>query len=221
VFGKGARLSTPNSSIPYSLWVFVATLPWQFFTDGLSASAGSLISNTNMVSKVYFPRLILPSSRVFVSFIDFGVSFLLLLVLMLGYHFTHYHFVPDWRMVLIPGFLLLAFLAALSLGFLFAALNVKFRDFTYIVPFIVTFGLYVSPVGLSTDAFTHGRFWLRVLFSLNPMVGVIDGFRFCAFGNAAPLFWPGQFASLGAIAVLMTVSLRYFRKAEVGFADYI
>jgi lipopolysaccharide transport system permease protein len=221
VFGRGAHLRTPSPSIPYSLWVFVGTLPWQFFSDGLTASSGSLISNSNMVSKVYFPRLILPASRVFVSFIDFAVAFGILLALMVGYHFTPYHFIPSWRLIFVPVFLGLTFLTANALGFWFAALNVRYRDFMYIVPFIVTFGLYVSPVGLSSDEFTHGNHLLRVLFSINPMVGVIDGFRWCAFGNSAPLFWRGQAASLLSMLFFLTTGVQYFRRAEAAFADFI
>lgn len=221
VFSRGAHLETPDPSIPYALWVFVATLPWQFFADALTAGSNSLVANANMVSKTYFPRLILPVARMIVSFLDFGVAFASLLLLVVFYRFDAHHFSPDWRIVLLPVWLLLAFAASVGLGSLFAALNVKYRDFTYLVPFVVTFGLYVSPVGLSTAEMTRGNPTFRLLYSLNPMVGVIDGFRWCFFGGRAGIYWPGQLASLAAVLALLAIGISHFRASEREFADVI
>jgi len=221
VFSRGARLQTGDPSIPYTLWVFVAMLPWQFFADGLTASSNSLVSNTNMITKIYFPRVIMPISRVIVSFIDFSITACLLVMMMIFYHFWRYHFTPSWHLVFTPFYLLLAFASVIGVGMWFASLNVKYRDFGYIVPFIVQFGLYVSPVGFSSGDITHNRVGLRALYSLNPMVGVIDGFRWCVFGDSAPLFWPGQMISLSMILLLLFLGVHHFRKFERSFADVI
>lgn len=221
VFSRAAGLKTGDPTIPYSLWVFVAMLPWQFFADGLAASSNSLVGNSNMVTKVYFPRVILPISRVMVSFVDFAVTAGLLAMMMVFYHFYKFHFTPSWQIVFIPIFLLLTFASAIGVGMWFASLNVKYRDFVYIVPFVVQFGLYVSPVGISSADMTHGKPMLRAIYSLNPIVGVIDGFRWCVFGDRAPLFWPGQLISLGVIALLLFLGVRHFRKFERSFADLI
>jgi lipopolysaccharide transport system permease protein len=221
VFARGAHLTTGDPNIPYSLWVFVAMLPWQFFADGLTASSNSLVTNSNMITKIYFPRVILPVSRVVVSFIDFSIAGFLMVLTMIVYHFSHFHFTPDWRVVFIPFYLLMAFGSVIGVGLWFASLNVKYRDFTYIVPFIVQFGLYVSPVGYSSDVVTHNNPTYRSIYSLNPMVGVIDGFRWCVFGNSAPLFWSGQLTSLSVIVLLLVLGVRHFRKFERGFADII
>lgn len=221
VFSHGARLDTPDASIPYALWVFVATLPWQFFADALTAGSNSLVSNSSMLSKTYFPRIILPVARMLVSFLDFGIAFLSLLLLTLYFRLDAHHFTPSWQAVLLPAWLLLAFGASVGLGCLFGALNVRYRDFTYLVPFIVTFGIYVSPVGLSTADMTHGSETLRLLFSLNPMVGVLDGFRWCFFGARAGIYWPGQLVSFLVVLGLLALGIGYFRAAEREFADII
>jgi lipopolysaccharide transport system permease protein len=221
IFSRGAHLKTGDPSIPYSLWVFVATLPWQFFADGLTASSNSLVTNTNMITKIYFPRVILPVSRVFVSFVDFSITALVLVIMIVVYHFSRYHFMPNWRTIFIPFFLLMAFGSVMGIGLWFASLNVKYRDFMYVVPFIVTFGLYVSPVGISSADVTGNNPTLRSIYSLNPMVGVIDGFRWCVFGESAPLFWPGFFVSMSVILLLLLGGARYFRKVERSFADII
>jgi lipopolysaccharide transport system permease protein len=221
VFSRGAQLKTPDPSIPYALWVFVATLPWQFFADALTAGSNSLVNNPNMISKTYFPRVILPVARMLVSLLDFGVAFVSLMLLVLYFHLDAHQFTPGWQVVFLPLWLLLAFLVSIGLGCLFAALNVKYRDFTYIVPFIVAFGIYISPVGLSTTDMTRGHTIGRLLYSVNPMVGVIDGFRWCFFGARAPIWWPGQLASIGVALVLLAVGIRYFRTLEREFADII
>jgi len=211
IFGKLAKF--PSGDAPYAILVYAAMLPWQFFSNSLSESSNSLISNSNMISKVYFPRLIIPASAVIVSLVDFLISFVILAVLMVWYQF-----VPDWRIFTLPLFLLFALLASLGSSLWLAALNVKYRDFRYIVPFIVQFGLYVSPVGFSSSVVPEK--W-RLLYSLNPMVGVIDGFRWAILGGDAAIYWPGFLLSLSLTLVILYGGIRYFRKTERIFADII
>jgi lipopolysaccharide transport system permease protein len=211
VFGKLAKL--PSEGVPYPILVFAAMLPWQFFANSLSESSSSLISNANMISKVYFPRLVLPVSAVVVSFVDFLISFVILIGLMIWYHF-----VPTWKVVFLPPLLALAIVASLGPGFLIAALNVKYRDFRYVVPFVVQFGLYISPVGFSTSVVPEK--W-RLLYSLNPMVGVIDGFRWAILGQESRIYVPGFLLSMGLVVALFVLGLWYFRRTEREFADVI
>jgi lipopolysaccharide transport system permease protein len=211
VFGKLANL--PSYGAPYPILVFSAMLPWQFFSNALSECSNSLLSNANMISKVYFPRLIVPISAVIVSFVDFLISGMILLGLM-----AWYNFVPDWRILMLPLFILIAFMAAIGGGLWLAALNVEYRDFRYIVPFIVQFGLYISPVGFSSSIVPEQ--W-RLLYSLNPMVSVIDGFRWAIIGGEATLYWPGFTLSLGLVILLFASGIWYFRKMERTFADVI
>ena len=211
VFGKIAKL--PSGGVPYPILVFSAMLPWQFFSNALSECSSSLISNSGLISKIYFPRLIVPTSSIIVSFIDFLISGIILLGLM-----AWYSYVPDWRVLTLPLFILFAFAAAMGSGLWLAALNVEYRDFRYVVPFIVQFGLYVSPVGFSSDVVPEQ--W-RFLYSLNPMVGVIDGFRWAILGGDASLYWPGFILSLGLVTVILLGGIRYFRKMENTFADVI
>ncbi|WP_431212359.1 ABC transporter permease [Puia sp. P3] len=185
---------------------------WQFFSNALSEASGSLIGNANLITKVYFPRLIVPASSVIVSLVDFGISFLLMLVL-----FIWFRFVPSWHMIFLPIFTLTAFLASLGTGLYVTALNVKYRDFRYIIPFIVQFGLYVSPVGFSSSRVPEQ--W-RLLYSLNPMVGVIDGFRWCILGEEK-IYVPGFILSNLVIVLFCFIGVRYFRKTEKTFADNI
>ncbi|MCL1470562.1 ABC transporter permease [Argonema antarcticum] len=211
VFGKLAKL--PSEGVPYPILVFAAMLPWQFFANALSECSNSLIGNANLISKVYFPRLIVPGSAVIVSFVDFLVSGIILLALM-----AWYNFVPDWRIITLPLFILIAFGAAMGAGLWLAALNVKYRDFRYIVPFIVQFGLYISPVGFSSSIVPEQ--W-RMIYSLNPMVGVIDGFRWAILGGKVELDWPKFILSLALVALLFASGVWYFRKTERTFADVI
>jgi lipopolysaccharide transport system permease protein len=176
VFGKLAKLDTAGGP-PYPILVFSAMLPWQFFSSALSECSNSLIGNANLISKVYFPRLVVPASAVIVSFVDFMISGMILLALM-----AWYNFVPSWRILTLPLFIAIAFAASMGAGLWLAALNVKYRDFRYVVPFMVQFGLYISPVGFSSSIVPEK--W-RLLYSLNPMVGVIDGFRWAILGGAA------------------------------------
>jgi lipopolysaccharide transport system permease protein len=211
VFGNLAKL--PSGGVPYPILVFAAMLPWQFFANALSECSNSLLTNANMISKVYFPRLIVPTSAVIVSFVDFMISAMILLALMVWYDF-----VPDWRILTLPLFTLIAFAAAMGAGLWLSALNVQYRDFRYIVPFIVQLGLYISPVGFSSSVVPEQ--W-RLLYALNPMVGVIDGFRWAILGGEATLYWPGFTVSLGLVALLLVSGLWYFRKMERTFADVI
>lgn len=212
VFGKIAKL--PDGGIPYPILVFSAMLPWQFFANALTESSGSLVANANLVSKIYFPRMILPASSVIVALVDFAISFAILLALVVFYQFP-----ISWNFLALPGFVVLAFLAALGPGLLITALNVKYRDFRYVVPFIVQMGLYISPVGFRSDVIPEQ--W-RLLYSLNPMVGVIDGFRWSIAGPAAArLHLPGFWLSLAIVAVFLFLGIFYFRRTERQFADVI
>jgi lipopolysaccharide transport system permease protein len=211
VFSKLVKLS--SEGVPYPILVFAALLPWQFFSNAFSEAGNSLISNANMISKVYFPRLVVPTSAVIVSFVDFLISGIILIGLMLWYGFA-----PDWRIITLPLFTMIAFAAAMGAGLWTAALNVKYRDFRYIIPFVVQFGLYVSPVGFSSAIVPEQ--W-RLLYSLNPMVGVIDGFRWAILGGNTQLYWPGFLLSLTLVLVILVTGIVYFRKTEKTFADVI
>jgi lipopolysaccharide transport system permease protein len=211
VFGGIAKL--PSQGAPYPILVFAALLPWQFFSNALSECSNSLISNANLISKVYFPRLIVPTSAVIVSFVDFMLSGVILIGLM-----AWYNFVPTWRILTLPGFIGIAFAASIGAGLWLAALNVEYRDFRYIVPFIVQFGFFVSPVGYSTSNVPEQ--W-RLVYSLNPMVGVIDGFRWAIIGGDAAIYLPGFLLSTGLVGLMLVSGVWYFRKMEKRFADVI
>ena len=211
VFSKLAKL--PSEGVPYPILVFAALLPWQFFASAFSGAGDSLISNAGMISKVYFPRLVIPASAVIVSFVDFLISGIILVGLMIWYGFA-----PNLRMLTLPLFIFVAFAAAMGAGLWIAALNVKYRDFRIVVPFIVQFGLYVSPVGFSSSIVPEQ--W-RLLYSINPMVGVIDGFRWAILGGNTQLYWPGFLLSLALVLMILFTGIIYFRKTEKTFADVI
>ncbi|MEA5467325.1 ABC transporter permease [Spirulina sp. 06S082] len=211
VFGKLAKF--PSEGTPYPILVFAAMLPWQFFASSLSNSSNSLVGNANLISKVYFPRLIVPASAVVVSCVDFVLSGSILLGLM-----AWYNFVPSWRIIFLPGFIAIAAIASMGVGLWLAALNVRYRDFRFVVPFIVQLGLYISPVGFSSNIVPDR--W-RLLYSLNPMVGVIDGFRWAILGDKFHLYLPGFILSLLLLVLLGISSIIYFRKTERTFADVI
>ncbi len=213
IYSKVAGLT---STIPYAILVFAALLPWQFFATALAEASNSLIGNANLISKVYFPRLVVPAGAVITSLVDFLISFLILLVLM-----AWYRFLPGWQFVTLPLWTAWAFLAALGPGLYITALNVKYRDFRYVIPFIVQFGLYVSPVGFSSAVLTERLHVSRMLYSLNPIVGVIDGFRWAIGGNSEPLYWPGLAVSAAMTVFFLWLGVWYFRKMERTFADVI
>ena len=212
IFGHIAKLPSDGNT-PYALMVLAGILPWTFFSSGLSEASNSLINNTSLISKVYFPRLIVPIATIVVAFVDFLISFCILLLLM-GW----YRFFPDWRIFLLPIFTLLAFLASVGPAVWITSLNVKYRDFRFVIPFIVQFGLYVSPVGFSSNVVPSQ--W-RLLYSLDPLVGVIDGFRWCILRGQAELYLPGLLSSVIVIAFFLWFGVRQFRKTEKGFADLI
>jgi lipopolysaccharide transport system permease protein len=211
VFGKIAKL--PSDGIPYPVLIFAALLPWQFFSNTLTESGNSLVANANMISKIYFPRIIIPSTSMVVGMIDFMISFAIMLALM-----AWYGFYPNWKIVVLPLLLGLAALTSLGAGYWISALNVKFRDFKYILPFVVQFGLYVSPVGFSSNVVPEK--W-RLIYSINPMVGVIDGFRWAILGKDVDLYLPGFALSICLTLLLFFSGARFFYKTEREFADII
>jgi lipopolysaccharide transport system permease protein len=214
IFGQMAGLDEKKGP-PYPIVVLAGLLVWQFFSSALNEASSSLVNNTNLITKIYFPRLIIPASAIIVSLVDFAISFGLLLIL-----FLYYQYVPPIQILLIPVFVIMTFLAAFGTGLYLTALNVKYRDFRHVIPFIIQFGLYVTPVGYSSEVITQkysekARFW----YSLNPIVGIIDGFRWCITG--APFYWPGFLLSLVIILLLLWLGVTYFRKTEKAFADNI
>ena len=211
IFGRVAKLPTEGSA-PYAIMVYAAMLPWQFFANSLSEASNSLIGNTNLITKIYFPRMIIPASSVIVSLVDFAISFGLMIILLFWFRFL-----PPWQIILLPIFIVLGFFASFGISLYITALNVKFRDFRYIIPFIVQFGLYLSPVGFSSSVVPEK--W-RLLYSVNPMVGVIDGFRWCIIGENK-MYWPGFGVSLAVIIFFCFLGVYYFRKTEKSFADNI
>lgn len=211
IFGAIAKL--PTGGAPYPILVFAALLPWQLFAGSMTACGNSLVNNANLLSKVYFPRLIVPASAIVVSFVDFLVSGIILLGLMIWYEQ-----VPTWRVLALPVFILIAGATALGAGLWLAALTVKYRDFRYVVPFIVQLGLFVSPIGFSSDLVPEE--W-RLLYSLNPLVGVIDGFRWAILGGDTHLNLLGFSLSLAIVLTLLTSGIWYFRRMERTFADVI
>ena len=211
VFGRIAKM--PSHGIPYPILVFAAMLPWQFFANSLSEASQSLVANTNLISKVYFPRLIIPAGAVITSLVDLLIS-----AALLGFLMAWFRFLPDWRLLTLPLFTLMAFLAALGPGLLVTALTVKFRDFRYVMPFIVQFGLFISPVGFTSDVIPGN--W-RLLYSLNPIVGVIDGFRWAICRGGSGIYLPGFALSMVIVTLFLFLGIWYFRRTEKTFADVI
>jgi lipopolysaccharide transport system permease protein len=212
-----------NSSVPEGvprlLLVSAAALPWQFFSSSFSEASNSLVVNSNLLTKIYFPRLIVPASTVIVCLIDFFISFIVLAGIMIWYRF-----VPDIKILLLPLFLLLALIISMGSGLYIAALNVKYRDFRYVIPFIVQFGLYLSPVAFSSqDIYSNANLpqSVKFIYSLNPMVGVIDGFRWSLLGGNISIYLPGFLLSIGISLLILILGIRYFRKTEKLFADII
>jgi len=212
IFGRVAKLPSDGTA-PYALLVFAGMLPWTFFSSGLGDASNSLIGNANLISKVYFPRLIVPTSTLVVAFADLLIAFAILAALM-GW----YRFAPSWQILVLPVFIMFAFLASVGPALWVAALNVKYRDFRVVVPFMVQLGLYVSPVGFSSNVVP--AHW-RLVYSLNPMVGVIDGFRWCILGGQSHLYLPGLIASLAVTLFFLWFGIHRFRRTEKSFADMI
>jgi lipopolysaccharide transport system permease protein len=210
IFNKVAKLQSPGAA-PYALMVFAGMLPWQFFANALSESSNSLIGNTNLITKVYFPRMIIPAGSIITGLVDLGIS----LIILIGM-FIFYHFMPPVKILLLPVFILFAFVASFGLGLYITAVNVKYRDFRYIIPFIVQFGLYITPVGFSSSIVPEK--W-RLLFYINPMAGVIDGFRWCILGE--PFYLRGFLISLFVSMAFLWIGVFYFRRTEKSFADNI
>lgn len=211
IFAGIAQL--PSEGAPYPILVFSAMLPWQFFSSALTDCSNSLIVDSNLISKVYFPRLLVPIGSVVVNFVDLMISGVILLGLM-----AYYSFIPDWHILTIPLFTALAVAVTIGGGLWFAALNVEYRDFRYIVPFIVQLGFFVSPVGFSSDRIPEQ--W-RLLYSLNPLVGIIDGFRWAIIGDSYSLYWPGVMLAVVVIGFLLWSGITHFRMTEKKFADII
>lgn len=212
VFGKIAMLPSDGAA-PYPILVFAGMLPWTFFASALTEASSSLVSNANLIGKIYFPRMIVPAASVVVAFVDFLISFSVLVALMLWYQFA-----PGWRILLLPGFVAVALAVSLGPGLWIATLNVKYRDFRYVIPFLVQFGLLISPVGFSSNVIPDE--W-RLLYSLNPLVGVIDGFRWCLLGDASRLYGPGFAVSLTVTVFFLWFGVRRFRKTEMAIADLL
>jgi lipopolysaccharide transport system permease protein len=210
VFGRIAGL--PSGDLPYAVMVCAAILPWQLLSNALSEASNSMLANSNLITKVYFPRLIIPASSIMSSVVDFLVASTLLVALM-----SYYGIVPSLRVLALPLFVLMAIATALGYGALFTALTVRYRDFRYVIPFVVSLGLYVSPVGFSSEIIPAQ--W-RPLYSVNPSVAIIDGFRWSLLDNAQ-MYWPGFFISLGSIVAGCAIGIHYFRRTERSFADVI
>ncbi|HEX6171541.1 MAG TPA: ABC transporter permease [Chitinophagaceae bacterium] len=216
VFGNIAKFDPPEG-IKYAVLVFAGLLPWQFFASGLTEASNSLIGNERLISKVYFPRMIIPAASVITSLVDFFISLALMFLLLLWYGI-----VPSINLFFLPLFIIMAFFASFGVGLWLTALNVKYRDFKHVVPFLVQLGLYVSPVGFLSEVASKiipEKF--RLLYYLNPMAGVIDGFRWCFFGDKTPIYWSGMFVSLAVIIIFLLIGIRTFRKMEKSFADLI
>lgn len=212
IFSRLAKLPSEGSA-PYPLMVMAGMLPWMFFSTSLSDASNSLIGSAGLIGKIYFPRLIIPTATIVVAFVDFLISFAILCVMMVWYQFL-----PTWQILLLPFFVLLAFLASLGPGLWVTSLNVKYRDFRYVMPFALQLGLYISPVGFSSSV-VPGK-W-RLLYSLNPVVGVIDGFRWCILGRASRIYWTGLGISVVVIVSFLLLGIRQFRQMEKTFADLI
>ncbi|MFT3932726.1 MAG: ABC transporter permease [Chitinophagaceae bacterium] len=212
IFNKVAGMKDSGAA-PYALMVYAGMMPWTFFSTALSEASNSLIGNANLITKVYFPRLIIPTATIITSFVDFLISFVLMFVL-----YFWFHYFPDWHILVLPLFLLFAFMASMGIGLYITALNVKYRDFRYIVPFIVQFGLYISPVGFSSNRIPEK--W-RILYAINPIVGVIDGFRWCLLRGEQSINANTMLVSATSAFIMLWMGIRQFRKMEKSFADLI
>ena len=211
VFGRIAHL--PDNGVPYAIMVCCAILPWQFFSNSLTDASNSLVNNSEILTKVYFPRMIFPISAISISLVDFAISFGILCLLML-----FYGFVPSYTIIILPFFLIIAFITSLGAGFFISSLNVRFRDFKFIIPFLLQLGLFISPVGFSSSVVPER--W-KLIYYLNPMAGVIDGFRWAVIGGGAKLYLPGIGMSLAISILILCFGIIFFRKVEKDFVDII
>lgn len=211
IFGKLAKL--PSDGVPYPILVYAAMLPWQLYATSLSDASNSLLGSANMISKIYFPRIIIPSSAIIVNLFDFAISFTILFLMM-----VYYNFWPTWKILLIPFLIVLTIINTLGSGLWFSSLNVKYRDVKYIVPFIIQLGLYISPVGFSSSVIPEK--W-QLLYSINPMVCVIDGFRWAILGESFHFNPAGFSISMLVLFMIFFSGIWYFRKTERTFADII
>jgi len=210
VFNRIAKLQNPSAA-PYILMVSAGMLPWQFFASALGETSNSVIGNAGLISKVYFPRLIIPLSSIVTSLVDFMVAFVIIIAMMIWFQFA-----PGWQIILLPFFIMLLIASALGVGLFLTALNVKYRDFRHLIPFVIQVGLYVTPVAFSSKSIpAHWRIW----YSINPMAGIVDGFRWCLLDDT--LYWPGLIISIVITLFLLVAGLRYFRKMEKNFVDDI
>lgn len=212
VFGRLARLPTEGHA-PYALMVLAGMLPWYLFSSALAGAADSMVGNAHLIAKIYFPRMIIPAAAIVTAMIDFLISLGILIAVIIWYGFA-----PGWQIVFLPMFVVVAVLASFGLGLWITSLNVKYRDFRFMVPFLLQLGLYISPVGFSSRIVPEE--W-RLLYSLNPMVGVIDGFRWCILGGETALRASDMLASLGVVTLFLWVGIRHFRNAERTFADLV
>ncbi|MEO8196928.1 MAG: ABC transporter permease [Thermoanaerobaculia bacterium] len=212
VFGRLAKLPTDGNA-PYALLVFAGMLPWTLFSSALTGAADSMLASSQLVGKVYFPRMIIPVATVVTALIDFVISLSILAAVMAWYRFA-----PGWQILLLPAFVILALVASIGPGLWISALNMKYRDFRYLLPFLVQIGLYVCPVGFSSSVIPAEY---RLLYSINPMVGIIDGFRWSILGGASPLYLPGFALSLAVVVFFLWLGVSRFRATEKSFADLI
>jgi lipopolysaccharide transport system permease protein len=210
VFAKLAKM--PGGDVPYPLLVLAGLLPWQLFSGAFSGSGSSLVNNAHLISKVYFPRLIVPLSAVVVALIDMAV----LLVLTFGAG-AFAGLLPTWRLLLLPFFIVGTMLVALGAGLWITALTVKYRDFRFISPFVLQIGMFVTPVGYRTDFLPNWRDWL----ALNPLTTMVEGFRWCLLGGRTEFYQQGLYLSLAVTTILLISGLWYFRTTERQFADVI
>lgn len=208
----GILLKTPSQDLPYPLFALSALLPWQLFATALQRSSVSLVGNANLITKIYFPRLAIPLSSVVAALVDFGVSFIVLLIVM-----AYYQYWPTWNILWLPPIILLALLAALSVGLWLSALNVQYRDIQHMVPFILQVWMYASPIVYPVETIPEGLG--RWLYGLNPMVGVIQGFRWALLGGDPPDVT--TLISVVMVLVLLISGLYYFRRMEKTFADIV
>jgi len=212
VFNKALGVQSPASDVPYAVFSFTGLLPWQFFAGALSRSGVSLVSNANLLTKVYFPRLVIPVSAVLAGLVDFGISFVVLLALMAAYGIM-----PTWHIVFLPLFVVLAIVTALAVSLWLSALNVLYRDVQYVIPFLVQLWMFVSPVIYPISAIPEGP--LRIAFALNPMTSVIGGFRWALLGQQLPS--GNMWISVAVIPFLLAGGVQYFKRMERVFADVV